>query len=160
MGGGNVSPDQKEAAFRLGRLIAGKGWILLNGGRNAGVMEASARGAKSANGMTIGILPDSDRQHMSPYIDIPIITGMGNARNCINVLSANVVVACPGGAGTLSEVAIALKVGRQVIMLDFRLPGLFEAYRQSGQLHDCPTPEMAIELIEKKGIENPIIGQV
>jgi uncharacterized protein (TIGR00725 family) len=148
MGGGKVSREQENAAFRLGRLIALKGWVLLNGGRNTGIMEASAKGAKSADGLTVGILPDDHRLRVSPYIDVPILTGMGNARNCINVLSAHVVVACAGGAGTISEIAIALKTGRPLILLDCKISGLFDDYRLAGQLHECQTPEMAIDLIE------------
>ena len=106
MGGGTATPPQLEAAYRLGKMVAAEDWILLNGGRNTGIMEASARGARDQGGITVGILPDATPEYASEYITIPIVTGMGNARNCINVLSSDVVVACPGGAGTVSEIAI------------------------------------------------------
>ena len=108
MGGGRAEAQTLDAAYRLGKLIAREGWVLLNGGRAAGVMEASARGASEEGGLTIGILPDDRPGRASEYIDIPILTGIGDARNYVNVLSSDVVVACPGRAGTLSEIALAL----------------------------------------------------
>lgn len=104
-------------AYLLGKLFAVEGWLTLSGGRNVGVMDAVSRGAKEHGGMTIGILPDEHKDHMSSFIDIPILTGMGSARNNINVLTADIVVACGMGAGTLSEIALAIKAGKAVIML-------------------------------------------
>lgn len=106
-----------KTAHELGQRIAQQGWILLTGGRNAGVMDASSRGAKQANGLTVGILPDADLSNMSIAIDIPIVTGMGSGRNAINVLSSDVVIACGMGQGTASEVALALKAQKPVILL-------------------------------------------
>jgi uncharacterized protein (TIGR00725 family) len=148
MGGGQVSDAQLEMAYRLGQMIATKGWVLLNGGRAAGVMEASAKGALEAGGLTVGVLPDDDRRHQSPFIQIPILTGMGSARNYINALSSDILVACPGGAGTVSEVALALKHGRTVVLLDFDLRAVFPAYVARGQLLWAATPEAAVEAIE------------
>jgi hypothetical protein len=144
MGGSKATENDIANAETLGRLIAGKGWVLLNGGRNTGVMEASARGAADAGGLTIGILPGKNKETMSPYIKIPIITGMGDARNVINVLSSDVVVGCPGGAGTLSEIALALKSGKKVILFNFNSEGLshFE------NLFSEKTPEDVIRRIE------------
>lgn len=121
MGGGTASARAEQAAYKLGELIARQGWILLNGGRNAGIMAASAKGAADAGGITVGILPDAHATDTCPHIQIPIYTGMGGARNAINVLSSRVVVACPGGAGTLSEIALAIKHGKPVILMDFPL---------------------------------------
>ncbi|MBC7911921.1 MAG: TIGR00725 family protein [Pyrinomonadaceae bacterium] len=118
MGAGrDASAEAREAAFELGRLIAREGWILLTGGRNAGVMDAASRGAKEAQGLTVGILPGKDTEGMSDAVDIPIFTGMGQARNNINVLSSRLVFACGIGAGTASEIALALKAGKKVILL-------------------------------------------
>ena len=149
MGGGTASPNDLEIAYQLGGLIAQNGWVLLNGGRRAGIMEASAKGAKSQGGLTVGILPDESRRGTSSFIDIPVLTGMGNARNCINVLSSDVVVACPGGAGTLSEIALALKVRRPVILLNFNTGNAFDSYTEKGLLHHATTPEEVVELIKK-----------
>jgi uncharacterized protein (TIGR00725 family) len=147
MGGGAASAKHAEAAYQLGRSIAAQGWILLNGGRNAGIMEASAKGASENGGITIGILPDDHPNQASEFIQISILTGMGNARNCINVLSSHVVVACPGGAGTISEIALALKNDRPVILMNFNLPDLFASYRQRGLLVSVETPQEVIERI-------------
>lgn len=104
-------------AYELGQLIAQEQWIVLSGGLNLGVMAAVSKGAKSVGGMTIGILPGADRQFMSEFIDIPVITGMGSARNNINILSSDVVIACGMSTGTASEVALALRAGKKVILL-------------------------------------------
>ncbi len=148
MGGGSASDEDMAAACRLGKLIAEQGWILLNGGRNAGIMDASARGAFEAGGMTVGILPDADMRNVSPYIRIPVLTGMGSARNTINVLSAHVVVACPGGTGTISEIALALKAGRPVILMKFDPGSVFDIWAEKCLLHRAGTPEEVIEKIK------------
>ena len=75
---------------------------------------------------------------------------MGSGRNIINVLSSDVVVACPGGAGTISEIALALKHGKTVICLGMETGNLFKPYVQNGQLHHCTTPQEAISLILSK----------
>lgn len=148
MGGAEASPQTEAAAYELGRRIALEGWVLLNGGRSAGIMEASARGAAENGGVTIGVLPGDSAEGASRFIRIPIVTGMGNARNVINVLSSHIVVACPGGAGTISEVALALKCGKTVILLDFELGDGFEHYRAAGQLLSVGTPEAAVQTVK------------
>jgi len=154
MGGGEASSENMDAAYRLGALIAKQGWILLNGGRNAGIMEASAKGAWENDGLTVGVLPDDNDSNVSEYIQVPILTGMGMARNCINVLSSHVVVACPGGTGTLSEIALALKSGKKVILMNFDLgknlkTGLLNRYAEQGLLYHVRTPEEVIEKIKQ-----------
>lgn len=157
MGGGEADARTQEAAFRLGTLIAEEGWVLLNGGRDCGVMAASAQGAAEAGGLTIGILPDDHLLSASAYIDIPIPTGMGDARNVINVLASRVVIAMRGGAGTISEVAHALKLGRPVICIDFRLGPEFDRYRASGRLIDVETPEEAVGLAKRFVVQEPLL---
>lgn len=110
MGPGNASPTESQNAYDLGFLIAQNHWVLLTGGRNSGVMQAASRGAKAANGLTVGILPTADAHGMAETVDLAIFTDMGSARNNINVLSSNVVIACGMGAGTASEVAWQLKL--------------------------------------------------
>ncbi len=150
MGGGSASDAHLKKAYRLGELIAAKGWILLNGGRNAGIMAASAQGASDNGGLTVGILPDTDKSMAARHIRIPICTGMGSARNVINVLSSDIVVACAGGAGTLSEIALALKNGKNVITLDFDPGQGFMDLQCNGSLSMAGTPEEVIEIIEKQ----------
>lgn len=147
MGGGSVKPEEAKAAYTLGALIARQGWVLLNGGRDAGAMAASAQGAFDLGGLTVGILPDADTVQASPHIQIPICTGMGSARNTINVLSSDIVVACPGGAGTLSEIALALKHGKNVITMGFDTGRVFADFMRAGALIAVNTPEEAVEEI-------------
>ncbi|MEA5624270.1 TIGR00725 family protein [Nostoc sp. UHCC 0251] len=115
--GKNATANDLQNAYILGQLIAQQEWILLTGGRNIGVMDAVSKGAKSAEGLTIGILPSDNQDSISSCVDIAIFTDMGNARNNINVLSSDVVIACGMGAGTASEIALALKASKQVILL-------------------------------------------
>jgi uncharacterized protein (TIGR00725 family) len=145
MGGSKVKPEVYETARRLGELIAQRGWILLNGGRNCGVMAASAQGAKEAGGFVIGILPDATTAHASPHLDVAICTDMGDGRNLFNVLSSDVVIACPGALGTLSEIVFALKRDKPVILLGFALGPDFEKYRRRKHLSHAQTPEEAVE---------------
>jgi uncharacterized protein (TIGR00725 family) len=120
-GAGATAADLQNA-FELGQLIAKEGWVLLTGGRNAGVMDAASQGAKQANGLTVGILPTDGTgtisERISEAVDIAIFTGMGSARNNINVLSSDVLIACGMGAGTASEIALALKANKKVILLN------------------------------------------
>jgi len=115
--GGGAGEKDLENARRLGMLIARQGWVVLCGGRSVGVMDAVCKGAKEAGGLTVGVLPDDDSVGASEAVDVAIVTGMGNARNAINVLSSDVVVACGMGAGTASEIALALKANKDVILL-------------------------------------------
>lgn len=113
---GSASCDAETAALaeEVGREIARHGATLVCGGRG-GVMEAACRGARSVGGTTVGILPGTDRAQANPYVDIPIVTGLGEARNVLVVRSADAVIAVSGGYGTLSEIALALKMGRPVV---------------------------------------------
>jgi len=121
--GETATPEDLQVAFNLGQQIAIAQWILLTGGRNTGVMDAASRGAKSANGFTVGVLPGSRRADISAAVDLPILTGMGSARNAINVLSSDVVVACGMGAGTASEVALAIKAKKPIVLLNINSIG-------------------------------------
>ena len=116
MGSASCPPEIYELARKVGYLIGQKGAILICGGRS-GVMEASAKGAKDAGGMTVGILPGHDAGDANPYIDIPIVTDLGNARNVINILTSHAIIAVHGSSGTLSEIALALKCRKPVIGL-------------------------------------------
>jgi uncharacterized protein (TIGR00725 family) len=116
VGGATCSPEEAEQAEFVGRLLAEAKAILVCGGRG-GVMAAACRGAKSAGGTTVGILPGVSPAEANPHVDIPIATGLGEARNAIIVRCASAVIAVGGGYGTLSEIALALKMGRPVIGL-------------------------------------------
>ncbi len=107
-----------KVAFELGKLIAKESWVLLSGGRNEGVMDAVSKGAKNAGGLVIGILPTGDRSTFSEYLDIEIITEMKSARNNINVLSSKVVVGCGMESGTASEIAMAIKAKKHIVLIN------------------------------------------
>ena len=136
VGGGECCPEVYEMAHKLGRLLAKQGHILICGGLG-GVMEAASSGAKVAGGLTVGILPE-EKMDDNPGVSITIATGMGHARNVIIVKSADVVIALPGGHGTLSEIALALKMKKTVISLQsWEIPGTIKA----------ETPEEALAIL-------------
>jgi len=116
IGAGYCSPETELLAEEVGRGIARAGAILVCGGLG-GVMEASARGAQREGGITVGILPGDSFEDANPFIQIPVVTGLGHARNVLVVRSAQVLIAVKGGYGTLSEVALALKMGKPVVGL-------------------------------------------
>lgn len=116
---GSADCDERIAlqAREVGREIARLGAILVCGGKG-GVMEAACQGAKSEGGTTIGILPGMDRREANRYVDIAIVTGLADARNALIVRTADAVIAVSGGHGTLSEIGLALKMGRPVVGLN------------------------------------------
>ena len=118
-GAGNVGEGDREwqAAVSIGRELAQQGVIVLTGGLG-GVMTAASKGAKENGGTTVGILPGTrTTTPANPYVDIAIYTGMGEARNVINVKSCDAAIAIGGEYGTLSEIAMSLKSGCPIIFL-------------------------------------------
>lgn len=149
--GAGASQDDIRKAYTLGKNIAEKEWVLLTGGRNVGVMEAASRGAQEHGGLTIGILPDDEESPLtSPFVDIPIYTGMGSARNSINILSSRVVVACGIGLGTSSEISLALKKGKPVILVNSSKVTA-DYFRELGgpNLHIARDSAHAIEIVSR-----------
>lgn len=110
-------------ARAVGAEIALRGAVLICGGRG-GVMAAACQGARENGGLTVGILPGTDRGEANPDVDVPIATGLGDARNAVVVRAADAVIAVRGGYGTLSEIGLALKMGRPVVGL-----GTWELHR-------------------------------
>ena len=117
IGGSECSAEEASVAEAVGRELARRGVILVCGGLK-GVMEAACKGAKSAGGTTVGILPGNSRHAANPYVDIPIVTGLGYARNVIVARSGQAVIAIDGSYGTLSEIAYALQDGIPVVGLN------------------------------------------
>jgi hypothetical protein len=134
------------AAEEVGRLLAEAGTVVVCGGMG-GVMEAACHGAKKVPGITVGILPGLDRSEGNRYLDISICTGIGHARNLSVVSTGDAVIAVGGEFGTLSEIGLARKAGRQVILL-----GSWEI-RKHGELPEgvieAASPEEAVELALK-----------
>jgi uncharacterized protein (TIGR00725 family) len=114
VGPGEASPQELHAAEEVGAGLAARSAVVVTGGLG-GVMEAASRGAKSRRGRTIGILPGEDRDAANGWVDIAIATGLGELRNGLVVRAVDAVVAVGGGHGTLSEVALALKLERPVV---------------------------------------------
>ncbi len=117
IGGSQCSSQEAKLAEAVGRELARRGAILVCGGKG-GVMEAACKGASAEGGITIGILPGDSRQAANTYVQIPIVTGIGYARNVIVVKSAQAVIAIGGNYGTLSEISHALESGIPVIGLN------------------------------------------
>ena len=116
VGPGDASPHELQAAEDVGAGLAARGAVVVTGGLG-GVMEAACRGARSRRGRTVGILPGDDRAAANGWVEVAIATGLGELRNGLVVRAADGVVAVGGGHGTLSEVALALKLGRPVVGL-------------------------------------------
>jgi hypothetical protein len=118
MGGSACTPEEYALARTVGAMVAARGFVLLCGG-GGGVMEAAARGAKEAGGLTLGVLPGSDARESppNPYLDLAVFTGLSDARNAVNVKSSEAVIAVGGGPGTLSEIGLALRNGKPVFAL-------------------------------------------
>ncbi len=136
--GGSVT-DKKtaELALQVGREVARQGAIVVCGGLS-GVMKYTAKGAKEMGGITIGILPGNSRDTANAYIDIPIVTGMGAARNVILVKTSECIIAIDGKYGTLSEIAIALSFNIPVIGL--------ATWDIDERIIRAETPKKAVEL--------------
>ncbi len=116
IGAGQCDEHIAELAERVGFELARRGWGVVCGGLG-GVMEAACRGARRAGGLTVGILPGDDPSTANPYVDVVIPTGMGEARNALVVRAGEGAIAVAGEYGTLSEIALALKMGKPVIGL-------------------------------------------
>jgi len=142
IGSGRCSREVSRLAEDVGQKLAERGAILVCGGLG-GVMEAACRGAKRAGGLTVGILPGNSHHEANPYVDVPIVTGMGEARNVILVRTAQAIIAVGGGYGTLSEIAHALKMGKPVIGL-----GTWQLAKEGREVKDillASTPSEAVD---------------
>lgn len=144
IGAGNVTPEGYAAAREVGRLLAEAGAVVVCGGLG-GVMEAVARGASEAGGEVLGILPGPSAGEANPWVSLPVPTNMGHARNVIIAHTAQALVAVEGEYGTLSEIAVGLKLGRPVIALGrrFAVPGVQSA--------ESPDKAVALALAQADG---------
>jgi uncharacterized protein (TIGR00725 family) len=143
LGPSQADPETLAIAERVGSEIAGRGAILICGGLG-GVMEAAARGAKRAGGLTIGITPGTNAREANEHIDVPVVTGLGEARNVLVVRSSNAVIAIAGSYGTLSEIAFALKLGVPVVGLH-----TWQLRAPDGGVPPIIVAESATEAVEK-----------
>jgi uncharacterized protein (TIGR00725 family) len=136
VGSGVATDELYEKARTVGRLVAERRATVVCGGLS-GVMEAAARGATEAGGTAIGILPDEDRRRQNGYLTHSIATGAGQARNLAVVCSGDVVIAVGGEYGTLSEIGLARKVERPVVVL--------ESWDLGEHVTVVPSPEAAVD---------------
>jgi uncharacterized protein (TIGR00725 family) len=116
VGPGEANAEELSTAEEVGRLLGEAGALVVSGGRG-GVMEAVCRGARSAGGLTLGILPGRDRRDANPYVEVAVPTGLGEMRNALVVAAADALIAVGGAYGTLSEIALALRGGKPVVGL-------------------------------------------
>jgi uncharacterized protein (TIGR00725 family) len=146
IGAGDDAPAAVcKLAFAIGREIARRGAVLLNGGRT-GVMESSAAGARKHGGHTIGIIPSYDRQAANRHVEFVIATGIGEARNAVIVASADAVIALAGEGGTLAEIGFAKKFGKPIVALD--------SWSEIEGLNRAGTPADAVALALKLAASN------
>ena len=117
IGAGTATGRELSLAYAVGRAIADAGHILICGGMG-GVMEAAAKGSSEAGGISIGILPTDDRAAANPYLTATVPTGFSHGRNYLVVKAGDGVIAVGGGAGTMSEIGLALKLGRPIVLLE------------------------------------------
>ena len=143
IGGSQCSKEEAKTAEEIGRQLARQGAILVCGGLS-GVMEAACKGASSEGGLTIGILPGENRQAANPYVQIPIVTGIGYARNITVAKSAQAVIAVGGSYGTLSEISYALQSGIPIIGLN-----TWSLSRNSKQDNSIIPAQNATEAVDK-----------
>lgn len=142
IGGSEPSALARDAAYQVGRGLATRGAIVVCGGLE-GVMEAVCKGAKEAGGTTVGILPGNDPRDANPYVDIPISTGIGWARNSIVAKAGLAIIAIDGAYGTLSEIGHALSEGSPVVGLD---TWTFSAHgKEDSAIHRVTHADAAVE---------------
>ncbi len=117
IGGSEASEEHLKIAEEVGSLVAQRGAILITGGMG-GIMSAASKGASQSDGLVIGILPTAEKASANPYVDIPIVTGMGQARNFVIARTCDCAIAIDGKYGTLTEIAFCLMYGVPVIGID------------------------------------------
>ena len=138
VGAANASQRGLEDAYEVGRLLAEQGAVLVCGGLG-GVMTAAARGCFEAGGEVVGILPGETSETANPYVTLPIVTGMGHARNIIIAHTALALIAIEGEYGTLSEIAIGLKLKKPVVQL--------RSWEDIATPFRADSPQQAIEMM-------------
>lgn len=154
--GDRCSAEEYRLAVELGGEIASAGFVLVSGGRKVGVMDGVSKGAKKAGGLVVGVLPGDGDEEASEWLDVAVKTGMGSGRNNILVLTADVVIAIGKGAGTISEIALAIKAAKPVILFhpDKSMPAFFQNMDGDAQLQVADSvPDavrLAIQLLKQK----------
>jgi uncharacterized protein (TIGR00725 family) len=146
--GEQATPRDVADAFEVASLAARAGWVVLTGGRDLGVMDAASRGARSEQGIAIGVLPDSDARGASRALDVAIVTGLGEMRNHVIVLSSDAVIVCGMSAGTAAETSLAIRAHKPVVLVrpEKEVETFFE---RLGGVRVAATPEEAMALVNQ-----------
>lgn len=147
MGAYDCDEQTYQLAREVGQLIAQRQAILLTGGRS-GVMEGAAHGAHEAGGLSLGVLKGTNRNESkpNPYVHIALRTGFGDARNLINIAAADGIIAIAGGYGTLSEIALAMKMNKPLVLLkSWQLDNT--APQEVAKIPTADSPQQAVELL-------------
>src|SRR5919199_1444189 len=143
-----ASESEVADAFEVGALAARAGWVVLTGGRAAGVMDAATRGARSAGGIAVGVLPDADATRASPALDVAIVTALGEMRDHVVVQSSDAIVVCGMNPGTAAETALALKAGKPLILLrPTEVARVFFQTLTDRGVNEAATPAEAMSLL-------------
>jgi uncharacterized protein (TIGR00725 family) len=148
---GKISSSVEALADSVGREVAKAGAILITGGKD-GVMEAASRGAKRAGGLTVGILGDSTLEFANPHLEVGITTGLGYARNYINVCTGDAIISISGAGGTLSELGFAIALDKLVVLME-GTGGVTDVITQAlpiikgSKIVTAKTAEEAVEII-------------
>ncbi len=154
IGSSVVDAKVAKMAQEVGAAIAKRGYILACGGLG-GVMEAACKGAKSAKGTTLGILPGAEKSEANQYVDIILPTGIGLARNLVVVLAGDGVIVISGGSGTLSELSFAWQLGKPIVALTpsggwaQKFAGQSLDDRRIGKIEEANSAEEALDLLDK-----------
>jgi uncharacterized protein (TIGR00725 family) len=144
--GDNATEEAVDDALLVGRRIAEHGWVMICGGRAAGVMAAAARGVRAAGGVSVGILPGTDRLGASTDLTLAIPTGLGEARNTIIVNAADAVIACGMNPGTASEVAFGLRAAKPTALVR-PAPEAAAFFLTLGSVHVASSADDAIDWV-------------
>ena len=150
MGATKATEQDLINAYGIGKYCAKKGYVTLTGGLKYGVMNEALRGAKQNGGITIGIMPTDDKTEFSEYTDIPIVTTMKAGRNYIEILSSDIIVACGISAGTSSEISLAIKPGKKIILVGtYEEANVFYKKLAPNQIFIAKDYEEAIAIMEE-----------
>ncbi len=140
IGAGTADAELYDVARRVGAGLARAGYVVVNGGLG-GVMEASARGASEAGGLTVGVVPGPAAEDANPYVQLPVVTNLGHARNVVIAHTAAALVAVGGSHGTRSEVSIGLELGKPVVSL--------RSFDFDPAIELVETPEQAVAAVRR-----------
>jgi uncharacterized protein (TIGR00725 family) len=148
--GEGATPRDVADAFEVAALAARAGWVVMTGGRDIGVMDAASRGARSADGIAVGVLPGTDCRDASRALDVAIVTGIGEMRDQIVVLSSDAIVVCGMSAGTAAEASLAIKGRKPVVLLraDGDVQRFFEGLVRDA-VHPAASAEEAIGIVTR-----------